>query len=310
MSTERARLLALLPRVYQRDPASVVTFALGWAGGGGSYTAEVDGHELRVVGTGTAPSATIALTEGVTLDDLVRALRRAGIIAAVMDDAAAVLLAGSLVDTGGPVVPFIADFEVDLQSGTSPVWRLADTFARALERASERIDAALAQLNLLDAAGHFADYWGSYTGTPREASEADTPYTARQVREVLRRRDNNEALAALIEEDTGITVSEVRDLRRDVFVLSRTPLRTRYLAGWRYNAAVCEVRVEDFPTPAVSAAARANIAAGITLFLAGQLGVVSGLAVVIRLRGLTIGEPAPLEIGVVAVGIGRIDGEE
>lgn len=137
--------------------------------------------------------------------------------------------------------------------------------------------------------------------------EADDVYTRRQVRELLRPRENNLALAIAITEDTGIAVREVRDLSRDVLIVSRTPLRAGVLAGSRFNAATAEVQLEDLPLPSVVAAAARHAAAGVHVLVLGTMHpplIVGDLDIVVS--PIVIGLVPPMQIGVTPIGGGRI----
>lgn len=137
--------------------------------------------------------------------------------------------------------------------------------------------------------------------------EADAAFTRRQLRELLRPRENNLALARAIDEDTGTPVREVRDLERDLFVVGRTPLRGHPLAGTRYNAATAEVVLEGLPTRAVVAAAKRHAAAGVHVLVLGRMVPTPGTSSLRLVARVTIiGEVPYMQIGVTPIGGGRI----
>ena len=191
---------------------------------------------------------------------------------------------------------------------TSPLWRILEPFRHALKAHVVTLERAIAQLFLLRAAGFFADYWGLHTVTPRHPSEADDPYVARQRRELIRPRENNFALADVIEEDTGVPVLEVRDLYPDVFRANRGRVNRDRLMGRYYNAASCEVRLGGFPTAAAVTAAKQNVAGGITVFVLGQEPLDAGDTTTIHFDDtpISITPPPPMQIGVTPIGIGKI----
>jgi hypothetical protein len=298
--SEIGRLLAELPKVIRPDAMAVPAFTLSWPGTG-TATVELAHETLLLTSVDGGPTGTVSVAG--RLGDVVPALESLGFTAVLADPAAAVLPANLLIDEGardvtaGGIVFF---------RWTNPLWRLLVPAAVALRARAANIDAGIRQLDLLDAATDFADFWGTFTGIPRRAGEDDPLYTARQLLEVLRHRENNEALAALIEHDTGHVVIEVRDLRRDVFRCSATPLRGHPLPGWRYNAAVAEIRLADFGDALVEYAVRNNIAAGVTAFIQGQLSARVTVSLTVRVRGAQVGSPPAFVVGTTAVGVGSV----
>ena len=145
------------------------------------------------------------------------------------------------------------------------------------------------------------------------SSEADDLYVARQLDELLRPRENNLALADLIETDfPGTIVEEVRNLLSDVFLFSNTPMRNHRLLGDRYNTATAEVRLGTFPEKAIIDAAEDNAAAGIKVFVLGRAALaVPESNLVLQSTTLQIGEAPPLRIGGLTgdegkIGLGKI----
>jgi hypothetical protein len=301
---ERDALLRALSRMFRTDPMAVPTFELFYLGAG-TLTATVADGVLTLTGIGGAPSRTIAL-EPLTLEQLlVEVLAIGNGLSAGIDltqlDALPVR-AVTLLDDGPRDVTAEG---VSLSRFTNPLWFVFDAVAERLTAAAVDLDAAVAQLNLLTAAGFFADFWGTLTGTVR-SGEDDEAYTARQLFELLRPRENNEALALILERDFGLPVREVVDLRREVFTLGG-PLRGRYLPGRRFNTATCEIRVDGFPSAVALAAAHTHAAGGVRVFMSGRLDL-TGTGSLFGLRGGTaqIGEPPPMQIGVTPIGIGKI----
>lgn len=196
---------------------------------------------------------------------------------------------------------------------TNPVHTLLKPVAIELAAAAARGDLAEAQLNLLRAAGWFPDYWGTHLGARRHAGESDETYTARQLDELLRQRENNEALGELLEHDvpTLRPGTEVHDQRPDVLVVSDSPLRGRPLAGWRYNALTVLVRVLGFPSQSVLALARAHVAAGVTVLVQGEealgeAGAPVSTGFTLSWAARQVGPVPAMQIGVGAIGRGKI----
>jgi len=298
--SELQRLLTELPRPFRRDAVPTEALILGWPGAG-ALRASITSGVLLLEGEGGAPSASVAL-EG-TLADVVLTLQSFGCLAILPTAAVGALPAAVLLDEGARDVlpsgiPFVR--------WTNPLWRLLAPVAAALRAAGDRIAIAMGQLNLLTAAAEFADYWGLFTGIARRTGEADEAYTSRQLDELLRPRENNEALALLIEHDTGHQVIEVRDLRRDIFRCSAVTLRHHPLAGRRYNAAVVEIRLADFGDLSVEYLARLHVAAGVLVLIVGQLPLRLTLHVTVRIRGAQVGQPPAFIVGTSTVGVGSV----
>jgi hypothetical protein len=301
----RADLFAGLSRVIRRDPVAAPALTLTYSGAA-ALLARIAEDALVIEDEDGTPQAVIAL-EGRTLAQLVGDVEAAllGVGAVLVDDAWAPVLAEALlVDGPTPLDGAGVTFSVF----TSPNWRLLGAVRGAVEGAVARLDAGMAQLNLLTADGAFADLWGQLTGTPRRREESSTAYTLRQLRELIRHRENNMALADLIEQEVlGVHVVDVTDLRPLVFVCSGSPMRGRPLAGRRYNAATCEVVLEGFPSVFILELARAHVAAGVTVFVRGTYTLAEGrVDYRVTSSPLRIGTPPPMVIGTGIVGVGQI----
>lgn len=400
MSLERAALLRNLPALRPiKWPMPTPALAVAYTGPG-TADASVDDERWTTIGRDGAESFAVSLTGGLTLEGLAIELRRhAGYEVTVLGNGA--VFAAAFVDDARRLVAEPYAFSI----ATNPIWHWAVTIAQRLTRAAARIDIAMQQLNLLRAAGSFADYWGSYTATTRKPpvrgpiatgtieqitagspyaygsppayaawtaatretgqenlfvgatlvvgehqatilayqpkgspgghgdlgrflltapwagptqtfvpyrvefpAETDEAYTARQLYELVRPRENNLALAELIRTDTGVIVEDVRDLQRDLFIPSETPVRGRFLPGKKYTAMAAEVMLRDFPTLAAIEAARANVAAGVAVFVLGtfRMAALSPSSLTFRTRRLIIGPVPAMEIGVGAIGAAKI----
>lgn len=392
----RSRLLAELHRPWRKDPLSVAALALGYAGAG-SVSITITETTLALAGQDGAPSLAVDLDAVGTLAALAQAiLATPGYLATVAPGMGPVLASTLLEESARSLTATPAPF----LAWSSPNWRVLEPARRLLRGAATRIDLALAQLNLLTAAGYFAELWGRYTTTPRRAAargplsegsitvtagsvyavaggngtstyavwrraefethpqlfvgatlivgdvraaivahrfknvgdvdslelaggwpgpsqvsapyrvefpaESDAAYTARQRHELLRPRENNLAMARAITEDTGVSVPEVRDLRRRVYVVGG-PLYRRPMPGRRYNTATAEVRVDGLPTVAVIAAAERHAAAGVTVLIRGAMRIRGSHSdTVVRVRRATIGPVPVMQIGVGRIGRTRI----
>lgn len=274
---ERLTLLAALPRRYRKEPAALPTLELQNTSTG-AITITVGDQLVTVVAGPTTfqqylgarpPDGDVAIGVAATVTELQAWLATVGLPATLLDATAGSVNPATLLEDGPITVAPLATHE--MLRWSEPVWRLFDPAAGALVAAGRRIGIGLAQLNLLTAAADFADFWGTLTATVRRPSETDEAFTARQLHELLRPRENNEALAALLEEEHGVPVREVRDLWRDVFRCSMTPLAGYPLAGRRFNASTAEVVFAGMPPVGALETAEANVAAGITVLLRGEL---------------------------------------
>jgi hypothetical protein len=271
---------------------------------------EIEAEAIRFTGTASAPTFTLELDR--TYDDLKTQIEAQG-ITVTLDTGLGSSSALTLVPHPLTSVPLTAGGALILQRWTNPLYRFWHPIARRLERESDKIDDAIDQLNMLLAAGHFADFWGELSSTVRGSGEDDSTYTTRQRHELIRRRDTNQALAAILEEDFGVTVEQVDDLRPQVFRFSATPMRGYPLAGDRYNADSVFIRIREFPTRPLLAAINRHIAAGITAFLRGSLltpavgiggGIISTLGVDPGLS--VIGTQPDMQISTGTIEVGRI----
>ncbi len=301
MSVERQALLQALPRMFRTDPRPVAALSCTWGGAVGITLAVTDGAIVLADADGVVV-ASVALVG--TLGDVAAALNSVlNLTCTLTDPVAAPVAAATLLEA--PAAPLSA--AVTIHRWTNPTWQLLEAIRPGLEAAAGDIDTAIAQLNLLMAGGDFAELWGVLTGTVRRPGELDATYTARQLRELLRPRENNQALAQLIEEDTGVVVDGIVDLSREVYRPSATPLAGAFLPGRRYNASTAEVRMRGFPGGLVAHLAQANAAAGITVFVVGALDL-DGLGSDLEVDSspIQVGEPPFMQIGVTAIGVGRI----
>lgn len=300
MSVERQALLGALPRIFRTGPQPVAALTCSWAGAGALTIAVTEAAlELAV---DDEPLATIARAG--TLAELALALTALPDVGVAIAAGAELLRAAVLLEA--PALS-VGGGGLTLFRWSNPTWRFLEAVRPLLEDAAADVDVAVAQLNLLEAGGDFAELWGRLTGTVRDVDELDDAYTARQRHELLRPRENNQGLAALLEEDTGVVVEEIADLRRDVFVCSGSRLRGRPLAGRRFNACTAEVRVRGFPGGMVAHLAELHAAGGVTVFVTGTLeldGLGSDLD--IGSGALQVGEPPPMQIAVTPIGIGQI----
>lgn len=305
MSIERDALLSYLPTPWRKDALPVPVFQVLLAQAG---TVRVADGRLDVVdGSGVSLLSVDLDDRHLTMAQLFDTIVATPLLGAVAlaDDITADQLAGSLLDTEDVVAD--GGGAVQLFRWSSPTWRLLDPARRQLVEKVAKIDIGLAQGNLLTSAGDFADWWARWLGAMRREGEGDATFTARQLRELIRPRENNLALATLLEAEFGVTVVEVIDLRPLVFVASRTPLRGHPLRGWRYNSASIEVRLIGFPSAALIALARQQLAAGITAFFLGVYDLEAVPAAYdFAETPIVIGTPPAMQIGPGRIGVGKI----
>jgi hypothetical protein len=293
MLRERDAVLRELNKPWKKDPFPDLVLTVS---GPGADQLTVEGNVLTV---GTLYSADLTTISLGTLAQHLRALGMTVTVASSEENVTAAVL----LDGYGPG---------DLARWSNPNWRLPDTFGRALEHSRTQVDLALAQLNLLTAGGAWADWWGRYTGTPRHAAEDDATYTARQLHELLRHRENTYSLADLLEEDMpDIRVLSIETARPAVFTCSVMTLRFHPLAGWRWNADTVHITVEGFPSRALLALAQANVAAGITVYLDGRVAfddatVEGGIGYDFQDVAWQIRPPKPMQIGPGQIGVDKI----
>lgn len=312
MNANLERLLrggALATRVWRKDPVPVLALELTYTGPGTAVVELRDDAHFVVSGESGAGSFDIDLdADGFTLADLVEAILQHGDYGALLQDPASTeLLAISLItEPSRPIGPGGVTFH----RFTSPNWRLFRAIAKRLDLTEPDLDAAAEQLNLLKAAEFFADFWGTFTGTLRKDGESDEAYTARQLRELLRPRENNGALADLIEEDVlGSEITEVADLEPKIFRPSGTPLRGFFLPGRYYNAASFEIVGEGTGNLSlVGELVRVNRAAGTTGYVIAKFRSDDPTSYLHFNDEIPVkaGSPPPMQIGVGAIGVGKI----
>ena len=319
-------LLRELPSPWRKDPIPVPAFAI--TGPAGAIITLAD-DTLTVVLKGHPDPVVIPLGD-MTFDELVRACADNG-IGASTDPLSGPLLASTMLPEGPRTaeaaaasrwnraiwnkdtwLPRLVDV-ITFSRWTSDTWRLLDPLAERLAFEDGNGDAGLAQLNLLTSAGVFADLWGAYCGIPRHPGESDEDYTARIRWELLRPRENNLALADLLEHDyPPLHVALVDDVVRRCFMPSDDiALRGRPLRGWYYNIATVGIDVEGgFPSADMIAAAEKNAACGVTVYVRGHykfLSMPSPAGYDFAGSTIRFGVPIPIKINAPPpVGVGKI----
>jgi hypothetical protein len=323
-------LLRELPSPWLKDPEGVPAIHL--TGPGGASLVLTGDYIIATPTPGDQP--TVIPVEGTTLREVVQRLTDAGIAATLAPGTDPILAAAVLIEAEAFSLPVqtaskwgqsqwntarwslraLSGKPTDIWRWTSETWRLLDPIAEQLKDETENMLVGLAQMNLLTSATTFADWWGRYTGIPRKPGEVDdAAYTARQRDELLRPRENNLALANLLEHDfPPLKVSLVEDSVRRCFQPSDDKqLRYRPLRGWRYNVATIEIAVEGgFPSADFIAAAERNAACGVKVFVHGSWDMASMASPAgYDFAGTQILFGAPLPITINApppVGVGKI----
>lgn len=285
---ERLLYGGAISNYYFKGPEPVPALTIAYAGVGTATVQVTEDAQFVVAGIDGAPSFTVPL-DGVSFDALVAIIvGETGFSATLAADGPGAVWALSLL-----AAPEVAlDAPVVFQRATNPLYLLFLAVGRQIDLREPGLDAGPAQLNLLRAAGYFADFWAEFTDTPRLFNEIDDVYVARQLHELIRGRENNYALADLIEEDDpGSKVVDVQDLEPFIFRCSATPMREYVLAGEHYNAASFEVILDAFTAlDLVVSLVERNRAAGTTGYVIASL-VFSDIA-----SGFSIGD-VPLRVG-------------
>jgi len=144
-----ARLLEYLPRFVVRHPMPVDAISLAYAGAG-TVQARVEGERLILESTGSpVPSFTVDLAAA-TLAEVVAQLTFIGLTPVLLDAAAGAVRGISLLEEPARA---LSATPLVFARATNPLWRLLQPAGRRLDRAADRLDVALAQLNLLTAGG-------------------------------------------------------------------------------------------------------------------------------------------------------------
>lgn len=291
---------AMVPDVdfaFLPAPVSAVTFA------GLSGDQPVNGMAFTVDYDYALPPLDLDLAT-LTLDALVDVLAVTGTVAVLADGPEALGRVSALALLEMPATD-ITNAVATLSYWSNPHWRLFETLGAALAGGAARVDAAVAQLTLLLSAGEWADFWGTLTGIPRQSGEGDGDYTTRQRYEIQRPRENNQALAAVLENDLGVVVTETSDAVRDVLRVPG-PWYGRSVPGPDVNAAVGRIGLLGWADQRAAALAQAHAAGGVTVVVVGT--IVLGLASPYRLalRHFQIGGAGPFTVGTTAVGTGKV----
>ena len=217
-----------LPDYFDKDPHPQQAITLLYSGGT-SAVATIDDHTLTTsVDGGAGVNLSIDLTQYATFTALVAAING-------FTGYAAVLAAG-----GNPNAQpsSLLDFTtVDIHStsllcfaATSLLWAILRPVAWALEETYTNINAGLMDLDPSTALNGWVDVWGSTLGNvPRKSGESDAIYSTRLIKEVFRQRLTPMALALIILQDTGITVTINGNLYSEVFVVGVTNVGGAFL---------------------------------------------------------------------------------
>ena len=92
---------------------------------------------------------------------------------------------------------------------TSILWGLMEAFAAALTDAQTAIVQMLRQMATTTAEGEWLDVWGGFFAVARATGQADAVYRPRITTEPIRLLNNNLALQALVQDQTGVLVDIV-----------------------------------------------------------------------------------------------------
>lgn len=209
------KLLGYLPRVFDKTPQAVLALRLSYDGS--MRWAITDGRLTTFVAGGSGAPLDVDLAAH-TLTSLVDYLAAQPGYSVPFESDAGHLSALALLDGDGDIAASNGDH---LLAYTSLLWAWLEPLAVELNTAHGMLNEALAQLDIRTASGEWLDDWGRYFTVPRLPAEPDDRYRQRIVTDPLRVLCNNNALAQLIELQTGIRV-DIVDL------------------DWRYNRGLLE----------------------------------------------------------------------
>lgn len=221
------KLLSLLHRVFDKDPAPFLALRLRYSGTG--MTWKVAGARLTTVPVGGAGAPlSVDLTQ-YTLGELVNHLASQAGYSVEYADRSELSLMGAavLLDAAGDQNRSNGDH---LYGYTNVLWSYLEANARELEAAADQIEQMRLQMSTKTASDIWLDELGGYYGVPRLQAEQDASYGRRIIAEVLRPRGNNVAIEAAIQAYTGQT-TKVTD------VTLNSPLAPLFNAVDKFNGA-------------------------------------------------------------------------
>jgi hypothetical protein len=198
-------LLAILPRLYNKDPEADIALAISAVSG--TFTARVDGTLLELVATGAifpVPPFAVDLRD-YTLGTLAQAIQAAGYLAVALDgwaDLAATVLIDGFYEPAG---------SHKLLGYTATLWRVIRPLALVFDLWSDDLHHATKMMDVRYAEGRWLDWWGILYGVPRVDGETDAQYRRRIVREVMAPRANGVAMEAILKDALGYesTITDV-----------------------------------------------------------------------------------------------------
>lgn len=159
---------------------------------GSVFSWSVADHVLTI-NTGTT---TIIDLTAITLSELRSDLIGLGLTVTVPDDGS--LSARTVIDQSG------SGDSWRLQVFTSLAWALEDAYSVELEALSASVDGAIQDAYLDTSSGEWVDYWFGFFNNARQSGESDADYLARAIAELAYPHNNGVAIAAAVQQATGI----------------------------------------------------------------------------------------------------------
>lgn len=221
------KLLRLLGRVFNKDPAPFLALRLDYDGG--MVWKVEDAVLTTVVVGGSGVGLTVDLSDH-TIGTLVTYLvGQPGYSVPYAETGELSLLSARVLLDGSKSID--TPNGDHLRGYTSVLWAWLESAATELRAARLAIEQMLLQLSTTTASDVWLDELGSYYGVPRLVGEFDASYGPRIIAEVLRPRGNNVAMEVAIKVFTGQD-TEVTDA--DAFTELATP---RFNGAWTFNGA-------------------------------------------------------------------------
>jgi hypothetical protein len=173
-------------------------------------SAAVDADALTVTHSGGVSVYPL----GGTIADLIDAIEADGHVVDWQSDAGTSIGAHTLLPQASGAM---------VSAYSSLTWAHFDALAVALGAARDSIPPMIAQVNLPDSVGEWADLFGSIFGVVRIPGESDADYTRRIIVETARERSNPASILGNIERATGLSLA-LREPWMECFVLGESAL--------------------------------------------------------------------------------------
>lgn len=211
-----------LPDSINKDARAAQAITLLYTGST-SAVVTIDRHKLVTsVNGGSGTNLELDLADFTTLSALVTAINsNTGYTAAIAGGASATAVPLCLIEVDHAD---IRTTPLELFVATSVLWTVyLHPVAWQLELMQDNIQAGISEMETALADGKWLDIWGNTLGRVlRHPSETDTVYNVRLIKEVLRTRLTPRALALILSQDAGISVTLTDNQHDAVFVVGRS----------------------------------------------------------------------------------------